>query len=144
MWEKSKRSKKRRVWEFQGDREEERGSCFLGRSSGKISLACGNLCEGHPSYPLYAIGMAKDLEQVLWEQKVKRKIFMRAVSKRNFSSGKYGKFIWPQAKRGWSFTKATKKKERCCVDPSCHWDTFGPHWKCSFKLWMAPQCGASS
>jgi hypothetical protein len=43
-------------------REEERGSCFLGRSSGNISLACGNLwCEGHPSYPVYAIGMAKDL-----------------------------------------------------------------------------------
>jgi hypothetical protein len=34
----------------------------LGRSSGKIDLACGNLrCEGHPSYPVYAIGMAKDL-----------------------------------------------------------------------------------
>ncbi len=59
-----KKSRKgvREEWEFQGDREEERGSCFLGRSSGKISLACGNLwCEGHPSYPVYAIGMAKDL-----------------------------------------------------------------------------------
>jgi hypothetical protein len=33
-----------------------------GRSSGKISLACGNLwCAGHPSYPVYVIGMAKDL-----------------------------------------------------------------------------------
>jgi hypothetical protein len=43
-------------------REEERGWCFLGRSSGNISLACGNLwCEGHPSYPVYAIAMAKDL-----------------------------------------------------------------------------------
>jgi hypothetical protein len=30
-------------------------------SSGKISLACGNLwCEGHPSYPVYAIGLAED------------------------------------------------------------------------------------
>jgi hypothetical protein len=35
---------------------------FLERSSGKISLACGNLwCEGHPSYPVYANGTAKDL-----------------------------------------------------------------------------------
>ncbi len=43
-------------------REEERGWSFLGRSSGNISLACGNLwCEGHPSYPVYANGMAKDL-----------------------------------------------------------------------------------
>jgi hypothetical protein len=31
-------------------------------SSGKISLACGNpWSEGHPSYLVYAIGMAKDL-----------------------------------------------------------------------------------
>jgi len=32
---------------------------FWGRSSGKISLACGNLlsCEGHPSYPVSAIWM---------------------------------------------------------------------------------------
>ncbi len=69
---------------------------------------------------------------------------MRGVSERNFSSVKYGKFIWPQAKRSWSFTRAAKKKERCCADPCCDWDTFGPHWKCSFKLWMAQQCGASS
>jgi len=33
---------------------------FWGRSSRKISLACGNLlwCEGHPSYPVSPIGMA--------------------------------------------------------------------------------------
>jgi hypothetical protein len=40
---------------------------------------------------------------------------MRPVSKRNFSSAKYEKFIWPPAKRSWSFTRATKKKERCCT-----------------------------
>jgi hypothetical protein len=34
----------------------------LARSSGNIDLACGNLWwEGHPSYPVYATGMAKDL-----------------------------------------------------------------------------------
>jgi hypothetical protein len=34
---------------------------FLGRSSGKISLACGNLwCDGHPTYSVYAIGIAED------------------------------------------------------------------------------------
>jgi len=49
---KRKRSE-RRVWEFQGDREEERGWCFWGRSSGKISLACQNLwCEGHTYHTL--------------------------------------------------------------------------------------------
>ncbi len=69
---------------------------------------------------------------------------MRAVSKRNFSSAKYGKFILPQGKRSWSFTRANKKKERCCADPCCDSDTFGPSWKCSFKLQMAQQCGASS
>jgi len=69
---------------------------------------------------------------------------MRAVSKRNSSSAKYGKFIWPQGKRSWSFTRATKKKERWCADPCCDWDTFGPRWKCSFTLLMAQQCGASS
>jgi len=69
---------------------------------------------------------------------------MRAVTKRNFSSAKYGKFTLPQGKRSWSSTRATKKKERCCADPCCDWDTFGPRWKCSFKLWMAQQCGASS
>jgi len=106
---------------------------------------CENLwCEGHPSDPVYAIGMAEDLYQVLWDQKVKRTIFMRAVSKRNFSSAKYGKFRWPQGKRSWSFTRATRKNERCCVDPCWDWDTFGPRWKCSFMLWMAQWCGASS
>ncbi len=50
---------------------------------------------------------------------------MRAVSNRNFSRAKYGKFIWPQAKRSWSFRRATKKKERCCADLCCDWDTFG-------------------
>ncbi len=61
LQEKWKRSD-RRVWEFQGDREEERGWCFVGRSSGKISLACQNLwCAGHPSYPVHVIGRAKDL-----------------------------------------------------------------------------------
>jgi hypothetical protein len=36
--------------EFYG--EEEKGWCLLGRSSGKMSLAGGNLwCEGHPLYP---------------------------------------------------------------------------------------------
>ncbi len=69
---------------------------------------------------------------------------MRAVSKRNFSSAKYGKFILPQEKRSWSFTRAAKKKTRCCADPCCDWNTFGPRWKCSFKLWMPQQSGASS
>ncbi len=69
---------------------------------------------------------------------------MRAVSNRNFSCAKYDKFIWPQAKRSWSFTRATKKKEKCCANPCCDWDTFGPRSKCSFKLWMEQQCGASS
>ncbi len=69
---------------------------------------------------------------------------MRAVSKKNFSSAKYGKFIGPQGKRSWSFRMATKKKEKCWADPCCDWDTFGPRWKCSFKLWIAQQCGASS
>jgi hypothetical protein len=45
-----------------GDGEEERGWCLLESSNEKISLDCGNLwCEGHPSYPVYAIAMAKDL-----------------------------------------------------------------------------------
>ncbi len=140
-----KRRKRVREGSGKGDGEEERGWCLLERSSGKISLTCGNLwCEGHPSYPVYAIGMAKDLYWDLWEQKVKRKKYMRAVSKRNFSSVKYGKSIWPQAKRSWSFTRATKKKERCCVHPCCDWNTFGSCWKCSFKLWIAQPCGASS
>ncbi len=69
---------------------------------------------------------------------------MRAVSKRNFSSAKYGKFRWPQGKRSWSFTRATRKNERCCVEPSWDWDTFSPRWKCSFKLCMSQPCGASS
>ncbi len=69
---------------------------------------------------------------------------MRAVSKRNFSSAKYGKFILPQEKRSWSFTRAAKKKERCCADPCSDWSTFGPPWKYSFKLWMPQQSGASS
>ncbi len=69
---------------------------------------------------------------------------MRAVSKKNFSSANYGKFIGPQGKRSWSFRTATKKKEKCWADPCCDWDTFGPRWKCSFKLWIAQQCGASS
>ncbi len=78
--EKSRKRSKRREWEFQGDREEERGWCFLGRSSGKISLACNNLwCEGQPSIPFvcywdgkgFAAGFmrAKGLrERYLWEQ----------------------------------------------------------------------------
>ncbi len=79
LQEKSKRSE-RRVREFQGDREEERGWCFLGRSSGKISLACGHLwCEGHPSYPVCMLmgwqricsrfyGTKRLREKYLWEQ----------------------------------------------------------------------------
>ncbi len=66
------------------------------------------------------------------------------MTKRNFSSVKYEKFKWPQAKRSWSFTRATKKKDRGCAEPCCDSHTFGPRWKCSFKLWMAQQCGASS
>jgi len=147
LQEKSKRSE-RRVWEFQGDREEERGWCFLGKSSGRIGLACGNLwCEGHPSYPVYHTPCML----MVWQRICSRfygtkrwKKFMRGVSKRNFSSAKYGKFRWPQEKRSWSFTRAPRKKERCCADPCWDWDTFGPRWKCSFKLWMAQQCGASS
>ncbi len=59
---KKSRNEVREEFENSGEfhREEDRGWCFLGRSSGNMSLACGNLwCEGHPSYPVYAIG--KDL-----------------------------------------------------------------------------------
>ncbi len=68
---------------------------------------------------------------------------MGVASKRNFNSAKYGKFIWPQKKRNWFIRRATKKKERC-ADPCCDWTTFGARCKCSFKLWMAQQCVASS
>jgi hypothetical protein len=55
-----RREERENFREFHG--EEERGWCFLWGSSGKISLACGNpWSEGHPSYLVYAIGMAKDL-----------------------------------------------------------------------------------
>ncbi len=51
---------RKREWEFQGDREEERVWCFLERDLVERS-ACENLwCDGHPSYPVYAIGMAED------------------------------------------------------------------------------------
>ncbi len=57
------------------------------KSQGDIAYAILNYELGHPSYPLCAIGMAKDLWQVLWQQKVKRKIFMRAVSNMRNSYG---------------------------------------------------------
>jgi hypothetical protein len=63
LCEKSRKGVRREECENSREIVKRKGvDVFLGRSSGKISLACGNLCsEGHPSYPLYAIGMAKDL-----------------------------------------------------------------------------------
>ncbi len=90
------------------------------------------------------LGWQRICSRIFWDRKVNRKIFMRATTKRNFSSAKYGRFIWAQGKRNWSFTRATKKKGRCCADLCCDWDTFGPRWECSFQLRMAQRCGASS
>ncbi len=116
-------------------REEERGWCFFGEIEWKYQLSLWEpVMWGTPIVPCVCY----------WDGKGFVAGFMRAVSKNNFSSVKYGKFIWPQAKSSWSFTRATKRKEKCCADPCCDWDTFGPRWKCSFKLWMSQRCGASS
>jgi hypothetical protein len=71
----------------------------LGRSR-KDQLSLRGICDVTDTHHTLCmlLGWQRISSRFYGSKGLREKIFMRAVSKRNFSHAKYGKFIWPQGK----------------------------------------------